>query len=30
VLFLTQLRPSKTYQRLRRELRAVAYAALTD
>lgn len=30
VLFLTQLRPSKTYQRLRRELRAIAYAALTD
>ena len=30
VLFLTQLRPSKTYRRLRRELRAIAYAALTD
>ena len=30
VVFLTQLRPSKTYGRLRRELRAIAYAALTD
>jgi CubicO group peptidase (beta-lactamase class C family) len=30
VVFLTQLRPSKTYRRLRRELRAIAYAALTD
>jgi CubicO group peptidase (beta-lactamase class C family) len=30
VLFLTQLRPSATYRRLRRELRAIAYAALSD
>ncbi|HEY6494684.1 MAG TPA: serine hydrolase domain-containing protein [Trebonia sp.] len=30
VVFLTQLRPSKAYLRLRRELRAIAYAALTD
>jgi CubicO group peptidase (beta-lactamase class C family) len=30
VLFLTQLRPSATYLRIRRELRSIAYAALVD
>lgn len=30
VLFLTQLRPSATYLRIRRELRSIAYAALID
>jgi CubicO group peptidase (beta-lactamase class C family) len=30
VLFLTQLRPSSAYLRIRRELRSVAYAALVD
>jgi CubicO group peptidase (beta-lactamase class C family) len=30
VIFLTQHRPSRTYLRLRRELRAIAYAALND
>ncbi|MEV6849656.1 serine hydrolase domain-containing protein [Actinoplanes sp. NPDC051411] len=30
VLFLTQLRPSATYLRIRRELRSIAYAAVVD
>jgi CubicO group peptidase (beta-lactamase class C family) len=30
VLFLTQLRPSSAYRQIRRELRAIAYAALSD
>jgi CubicO group peptidase (beta-lactamase class C family) len=30
VLFLTQLRPSAAYRRVRRELRAIVYAALSD